>query len=186
MDDEQIIELFWERREQAIEEVSGKYGRYCLSIASNILGSREDSEECVNDAYLNLWKSIPPHRPEKLSAFLGKIVRNLALNKWENFNAQKRNCGQVPAVLDEMHECVPSHEETDGHMDAVELSEIINRFLSALETEKRRIFIRRYWYMDSIKEIAMKHNMSESKVKMSLLRSRKQLRAWLEKEGVNV
>lgn len=186
VEDKQIIDLYWRRAETAISETAKKYGRYCHSIAFNILHSHEDSEECVNDTFFNAWKAIPPQRPNKLSAFLGTITRNLSLNKWEQYNTEKRGLGQVPLALEELHECIPALENADQVADDLTLTEILNQFLSKLPKDRRKIFMRRYWYMDTIKEIAEGYSMSESRVKMSLLRSRNELKRILEREGFDL
>lgn len=186
MEDNQIVELYWARSENAISETADKYGRYCFSIARNILHSSEDSEECVNDTYLNAWNAMPDQRPDKLAAFLGRITRNLSLNRWEKYTAQKRGAGQVPLVLDELQECIPAKERTDRIVDDLVLADILNRFLASLTAEKRKIFMRRYWYLSPVTEIASDFAISESKVKMSLLRSRNELKRFLEKEGVDL
>lgn len=186
MEDRQIVDLYWARSEAAISETAAKYGKYCYSISFRILHSREDSEECVNDAYLSAWKAIPPRRPDKLAAFLGKITRNLSLNKWERYNAEKRGAGQVPLALDELRECVPAPGGGERIVDDLALAEALDRFLGALSEESRKLFMRRYWYLSPIKEIAADYSMSESKVKMSLLRAREQLRQSLEKEGIDL
>ena len=186
MEDKQIIDLYWARSETAISETASKYGRYCHSIAFNILRSHEDSEECVNDTLFNAWKAMPPQRPNKLSAFLGTITRNLSLDKWEQYNAEKRGLGQVPFALEELHDCIPALENADQIADDLTLTEILNQFLNTLPKDRRKIFIRRYWYMNTIKEIAEGYSTSESKVKMSLLRSRNELKQLLEKEGFDL
>lgn len=186
MEDGQIIELFWNRSESAIVETAQKYGRYCHTIAFNILHSREDSEECVNDTYLNAWRTMPPHRPNRLSTFLGKITRNLSLKRWEGYNAEKRRAGQTALALDELSECIPSPGSVERTVDDLALAEVFDCFLAALPQEQRRIFMRRYWYLESIKEIAGVYGFSESKVKMSLLRSREALKHVLEKEGIEL
>ena len=184
MEDKQIIELFWARAEQAITATDEKYGKYCYYIAYNILHSNEDSEECVNDTYLKAWESIPPHRPERLAAFLGKITRNLYINKYKYLTAGKRGEGQYEMALEELNECIPSAVSVEQIMEDRELSEVFNRFLEMLPVEKRKVFMRRYWYFSPVKEIAAEYGMSESKVKMSLLRTRSAFRQYLEKEGV--
>ena len=186
VEDKQIIDLYWARSETAISETSSKYGRYCHSIAFNILRSREDSEECVNDTFFNAWKAIPPQHPNKLSAFLGAITRNLSLKKWEQYSTAKRGLGQLPLALEELQDCIPALENVEQVVDDLTLTEILNRFLSSLPKDRRKIFMRRYWYMCSIKEIAEGYSMSESKVKMSLLRSRNELKQLLEKEGYDL
>ena len=184
MNDQKIVELYWARSEAAIDETAKKYGKYCHRIAYNILFDDEDSKECVNDTYLNAWESIPPHRPNPLATFLGKITRNLSLNRYQRKNAAKRGGGQLPLVLDELYECIPAPGSEDQIIDDLLLAELINRFLSELSPESRRIFMRRYWYMSPIAEIAKSYSITQSKVKMSLLRSRNALKELLIKEGV--
>lgn len=184
MEDRQIIDLYWERSEAALSQTAKKYGRYCHTIAFHVLRSAEESEECVSDTYMAAWKSIPPHRPSVLKTFLGKITRNLALNRYEYLHAEKRNAGQIPLVLDELRECLPSSDHTEDVVDNIVLAELLDRFLAELSAEQRKIFMRRYWYLSSVREIAEEYGLSESKVKMSLFRSRKTLRQILEKEGI--
>lgn len=186
MDDNKIVDLYWERSEKAIAETSTKYGRYCNFIAYNILQNFEDSDECVNDTYIKAWNSMPPHRPNRLSTFLGKITRNLSLNRYEKNTTQKRGAGQIPRVLDELQECVPSCSSVEKAIDDIILKDVLNKFLSEIGLEKRIIFMQRYWYMCSIKEIALEHKYSESKVKMILLRLRSDLRLLFEKEGIEL
>lgn len=184
MDDRQIIDLYWERSEAAISETASKYGRYCYTIAFNILHSNEDSEECVNDTYMKAWCAMPPQHPNRLSTFLGKIARNLSLNRYEKFNAEKRGFGQVPLALDELQEAVPAAGSVAQVVEDAALAEIFNCFLAALPTDTRKIFMRRYWYLSSIKEIAADYGYSESKTKMTLLRARNALKQVLEKEDI--
>lgn len=184
MDDKQILELYSERSEAAISETADKYGKYCYYIAYNILYDNQDSEECVNDTYLKAWQTIPPHYPSMLSTYLGKITRNLALNRYKYNNRQKRGEGQTALVLDELLECVPATNTTEQTVEENILVEVLNRFLDSLPEEKMKIFMRRYWYMSPIKEIADDFVMSESKVKMILSRSRSKLLQILEKEGI--
>lgn len=186
MEDHQIIELYWSRLEQAITETAKKYGRYCYSIAYGILHSNQDSEECVNDTYLRAWDSIPPTKPERFQVFLGKITRNLSLDKCRYNQAEKRGSGQLPLVLEELHDCIPAGNDVEQLVEIMALAELLNRFLESLSPDHRRIFMRRYWYFSEIKEIAGDLGMSESKVKMSLLRSRKRLKQLLEQEGVTL
>lgn len=183
MEDNEILDLYFERSEDAISETNNKYGKYCKYIANNILHNQQDVEECVNDTYIKLWNTIPPNRPKSLSAFLGKIVRNIALNKYERNNADKRGCGQVALVIDELNECIPNNINVEFEIESITLTNILNQFLASLDVDKRKIFIRRYWYLNSIKDIAHSYGISESKVKMSLLRSRNKLKKVLEKEG---
>ena len=186
MEDKQIVDLYWARSEKAISETADKYGRYCYTIAYNILHSNEDSEECVNDTYLHAWNAMPDQRPNKLSAFLGRITRNLSLKRWEKYTAKKRGAGQVPLALNELQECIPATNYTDSVADDIVLTDVLNRFLASLTAEKRNIFMRRYWYLSSVAEIASDLAISESKVKMSLLRSRNELKQLLEKEGITL
>lgn len=184
MDDNQIIELYWARSEAAISETAKKYGNYCHHIAYNILSNQEDSEECVNDTWLKTWEAIPPTRPERLSAFLGKITRNLALHRYEKYNAIKRGAGQVALALHELEECIPARDNVERVIDDLVLTEILNDFLAGLPAETRQIFVRRYWHLHSVKEIAAEYHISESKVKVTLFRTRRKLRQLLEKEGI--
>ena len=186
MEDKQIVDLFWERSESAISETQRKYGKYCYFIAHNILCSIEDSEECVNDTYMRAWNSMPQHRPSVLKTFLGKITRNLALNRYKTLSADKRNSGQMPLALEELKCCVPGEDNTANIVDDLALTEIFNRFLASLSEEQRRIFMRRYWYLSSIKEIADEYSVGESKVKMTLMRSRNELKTLLETEGISL
>lgn len=182
MEDRQIIELFWNRSEEAVTAAAEKYGNYCHRIAYNILASREDSEECVNDTYLRAWNAIPPHRPENLSAFLGRITRNLAFDRYAMATADKRGGGELPFVLDELQTCLPQ----PGMEEKLALTDALNRFLGSLKPEQRKIFLLRYWQVESVTEIAKKLHMTESKVKMTLLRTRNQLRSILEKEEIGL
>ena len=182
MDDRAIIELYNQRDENAIGETQKKYGRYCHYIAYNILQSNEDSEECVNDAYMKVWNSIPPHKPERLSSFIGKITRNTALDRYAQNRAQKRDSG-VALALDELEECL-TVSAVEDLSDDLALKEAINSFLGTLPKRTRVIFMRRYWYLLSVKEIADGLEMSESNVKVTLLRTREKFRKYLEKEGI--
>lgn len=184
MEDREIVDLYWARSDRAISETERKYGRYCHYIAYNILYNEEDSEECVNDTYMNAWKTIPPHRPSLLKTFLGKLTRNISINKYKSLTAEKRGRGDLPMVLDELHETLAGHEKTESIVEDMVLIDVLNSFLGSMSKEKRMIFMRRYWYFSSIKEIARDFNIGESKVKMSLLRSRNELRELLEKEGI--
>ena len=184
MDDKQIVELYFNRIEAAIEETSRKYGHFCFSIANNILRNKEDSDECVNDTYLQVWNIVPPQKPNSLKAFLGKITRNLALHMWEKRLAKKRGQDAVTLALEEFQECIPSMSNVEQLAEQIVLVEVLNQFLGTLEQEKRRIFMARYFYFYSIKEIASLYKMSENKVKMILLRSRENLKNILEKEGI--
>ena len=183
MEDNKIIELYWERSETAITETQNKYGRYCHYIAYNILYSNEDSEECVNDTYLRAWDSMPPHRPERLSAFLGKITRNLALDRYHRSRAQKRS-SNVEVALGELEECIPDVRGGLSVADEIVLRDAINGFLASLPVRTRKVFVRRYWYLSTVKDIACDLDMSESNVKVLLLRTRQRFKSYLEKEGI--
>ena len=184
MEDSQIIQLYFDRSEDAISQTAAKYGKYCHTIAFNILHNFEDSEECVNDTYWKAWGIIPPRRPKRLAAFLGRITRNLSLDVYRHYTADKRSCGELAIALDELGDCVSSTGSMEDHADEMVLVNTLNRFLTSLSAEHRKIFMRRYWYVCSVKEIADDYGITESKVKMSLLRSRNQLKAVLEKEGI--
>ena len=172
MDDKQIIDLYWTRSERAIAETDKKYGKLCHRIAFNMLANPQDSEECVSDTYLKTWSIIPPKRPVKLSAFLGKITRNLALNRYEKYTAEKRGGGEVSVALDELAECIPDPNSVERMVDNRILMDKLNLFLEGLPSETRKIFMRRYWEVCSIQQIAKIYGISESKVKVSLFRTR--------------
>lgn len=184
MEDSKIIALYWDRSENAISETANKYGRYCHYIAHAILQNEEDAAECVNDAYLRAWNAIPPRSPNDLRTFLGKITRNLALNRWECRTAEKRGAGQLPQALEELHECIPSNDSAEQIIDKIVLQDLLNRFLGSLKPDTRKIFVRRYWYFSSVKEIAAEYGMTESKVTVTLCRTRQRLARMLEKEGI--
>ena len=187
MDDSSIVELYFARSEQAIQETDTKYGGYCYSIAYNILANQEDSEESVNDTYLSAWNSIPPHEPRSyLFAFLARITRHLSLDRCRSRNREKRGGGAVAALTEELLQCLPGGETPEEALDLQTLGERISAFLQAQPAEKRNLFLRRYWYCDSILDIARRYGLSESKVKSSLSRSRKALREQLRKEGYDV
>ncbi len=184
MEDIRIIELYSARSERAIAETATKYGAYLNKIAFNILHDNMDAEECVSDTYMNVWEAIPPAFPKVFKSFIGKITRNLALDRYEKNTAQKRGGGRVPECLEELAECVGGSSEGAGFTEELEISEILNDFLEGLKPDTRKIFVRRYWYMDSIKEIAEGYSLGESNVKTTLFRVREQLREYLEKEGI--
>lgn len=186
MEDQNIIELYFARSERAIGETEKKYGRMLRSIALGILRSDPDAEECENDTYLRTWNSIPPERPSVFSAFLSRITRNLALDRYDKLHAAKRGGGEIPLLLDELAECIPDEHANEEPLEEEELSGIIDRFLKGLSAESRVIFMRRYWFGDTVKEIADRGGFGMSKVKMSLSRSRKALKAVLEEEGYAV
>ena len=179
MSDEEIIDLYWRSQEKAIYETDKKYGRYCNTISFNILQNKEETKECVNDTYLKVWNNIPPQRPNLLKAYIGKIARNLAINLYERKKAKKRDY-TLEVALEELNECVLTSDSVEKEIDYNELIDALNNFLSKLPQEKRKIFIERYWYLYSIKEISLKNEISESNVKTILLRIRNQLKNYLE------
>lgn len=183
VNDREIIQLYFNRDQSALSATAKKYGKYCTSIAKNILGSNEDAEECVNDTYLSAWNSIPPTRPTILSAFLGKITRNLAFNKYKHNHVMKRGSGEIAVVLDELAECVSGLDDVEQEIDRRELVAEINSFLDTLSPKKRNIFICRYWYSDSIPSIAKRYEMTESNVSVTLNRLRSKLKEYLSERG---
>ena len=184
MEDDKIIALYWARKEEAISETDRKYGSYCRSISFRILNDKEDSEECVNDTWLHTWNAIPPGKPEFLAGFLGKIVRNLSISKYRAGHAQKRGSGETQALLDELEECIPSGKSVEDEIEGRETAAAINRFLETLDAESRKIFVRRYFWAEPVKELAGNLNISEGKVKSQLFRMRAKLKMHLEKEGI--
>lgn len=186
MKDSDIIDLYWKREEKAVEVTADKYGSYCYSIAYNILYNHEDAEECVNNTWLGAWNSMPPQRPNCLSAWLGKIARNISINRFKQYNAKKRGAGQTKLVLSELEECIPSQANVERVVDEMVFVEAINQFLYAMPEQKRNIFIRRYWYLSPVRDIAKVYGMSESRVISMLFRMRNELRAHLEKEGITL
>ena len=185
MDDKRIIDLYWARDEEAIRETSLKYGRLCAHIAKNILASREDCEECINDAYFAVWNAIPVQRPGRFSAFVSKITRNLALKKYEYVTAAKRNPSAVVS-LEELGDCVSGTECVESEMEGRRIESSIEDFLWQQGEEKRNVFIRRYWYFDSIENICKCTGFSQSKVKSMLYEMRRKLREHLKREGIEL
>lgn len=185
MDDKIIIDLYWKRKEEAIKETDLKYGKLCASIARNILSSREDSEECVNDAYFAVWNAIPDKRPDIFSAFISRITRNLALKKYEYLSAAKRNPGAI-ASLEELNYCVSGTENPESEMEKKYIESIIDQFLWQQSEEKRNVFIRRYWYFDTIESICTSTGFTKSKVKSMLYEMRQKLRKKLESGGIEI
>ena len=183
MEDSQIIALFFERSEQAIVEISEKYGAAVRKTTANILQDRQDAEECVNDTWLGAWNAIPPQRPNPLAAFVCRIARNLALKKCHSNNAQKRN-GCYYLVLDELAECIPSSVNVEDGFTAKEISAAISRFLDTLEYDDRFAFVRRYWFADSVSDIATMMDQKSHRVSVRLYRTRERLHRYLKKEGL--
>ncbi len=183
MDDNQIVELYWQRNECAISETAAKYGAYCMKISQNILADRADSEENVNDAYLHAWNAMPPQRPAFLSAFLGKLTRNLALNRLKARTAHKRLGDVFSVSLDELSDCAPPLPAPEDEAAAAELGRAISAFLRTQTEEVRAMFILRYFYCGSIAELSERFHCGESRVKTTLLRTRARLKQHLVKEG---
>ena len=185
MEDAQIIELFWHRDEQAIAETAAKYGAFCYGIAMNILAVREDAEECVNDAYHRVWNAIPPQRPVRFRSWLGKIVRNLALNLWDRRHAEKRGAG-LTELLGELAECIPSPRTVERELEDRKLTEAVDRWLRSLDREDQVLFVRRYWYGVALRTLAEERAISPGKLAQRMYRLRQSLRSALEKDGVSI
>lgn len=183
MEDSRIVEFYFKRSEKAIEESKNKYERYCSVIAYNILRSVPDTEECVNDTWLNAWNSIPPSKPKRLASFLGSITRNLAFDRYRKNHSEKRGKGELALCLDELKECIGDRED---FTDILPLKEALNSFMLELTPQAREIFLLRYWYTYSVKEIAEKLDSTEGTVKSSLYRTRCALRIFLESEGFEI
>lgn len=183
MSDETILELYFRRDESAIEKTREKFGSYIKMISKNILGNEEDTEECVYDTYLRAWNSIPPKRPENLATYLGKIVRNLSLDRYRRNNAEKRGSGGAEAILDELSECVSGNSDVESEMYRKELAQAINDFLDTLTDEHSKLFVCRYWYAMPVQEIAKRFRMREGNVSVTLNRIRKKLRTFLLERG---
>ena len=186
MEDEKILDLFFLRDERALAETSDKYGNYCRSIAIAVLNDVQTSEECFNDTLFYSWQAIPPKRPSLFRAFLGKITRNISLKRWDKEHALKRGGGEVALALDELSECVADRTARSAEKieEGMVIREVLDTFLEGLSVQNRRIFMRRYWYCSSVKEIAVALDISESNVMTSLSRVRSKLREALEKAGV--
>ena len=183
MDDEDILTLYRQRQNAALEETAMKYGRLCFSVADHILQNPEDSEECVNDTWLHAWNAIPPQRPMRLKYFLARITRNLALDRWHAMTAEKRGgCGIEP-VLEELAECADPAGSVENELIAKELGDAVQRFVRALPEREGNLFLRRYFYTESIREIAARYRLTENHVMVLLSRTRKKLKAYLIKEG---
>ena len=185
MEDSEIIELFYERSEQAIVELSKKYGSVCSRVANNILNDRSDAEECVNDAYLAAWDTIPPQRPSPLLSYVCRIVRNLAIKRYHSNTAAKRN-STYDVSLDELENCFPSSDSVEDEFDAKETARIIDEFLETLDEENRVMFVRRYWYAATIEELAELFYTSKHNISVRLHRTREKLKKHLIKEGVSI
>lgn len=186
MEDSEIVRQFRERSDDAIRELQLKYKNYCGKIAMNILGSREEAEECVNDAFMRIWEMIPPHEPNCLRAFLGKVTRNLAINRLRKLTAEKRGCGGIEAVYEELSEMISDKSDIEQQQERSEIIREINEFLGSLPKRNRKIFVLRYWYCESVRAIAETLKISENNVSVTLSRVREKLKAHLRKRGYEI
>ena len=184
MDDKAILDLYWSRSEKAISETDTKYGAYCFTIAYNILNNREDSEESVSDTWLAAWNSMPPKRPAVLSAFLGKITRYISLDHWKKRSRLKRGGGEVELCLEELGDCVSGRESAEDALIRKETLAAVNHFLGSLSETERKVFLCRYWYLDSVQDIAEHFGFSPNRTSVLLRRVRQKLNAHLTKEGL--
>jgi len=184
MDDQTLVDLYWQRDERALKISEDTYGAYCMRIARNILGDTEDARESVNDVWLAAWHAIPPHRPAVLQSFFGKLTRNISLKKRRDQRAAKRGGGEWPLIYEELADCIPSQTSVEQEVETIALSECINRFLDGLPAVEQAVFLRRYWYFERIHDIAVHFRFSDSKVKSMLFRTRKKLADALQKEGI--
>lgn len=185
MEDNQIIELYWKRNQEAISESSTKYGRMLKGISFNILSNHEDSEECLNDTYNKAWDSMPPQKPNSLGAYLGRITRNISINRWYEMSAKKRG-GGANILLSELSECIPSSKSVEAEVEAELLENIISNWLSSLPQEDRVLFLRRYWYGDSLNCLSRECITTPKKLASRIYRLRQKLRLVLEKEGISL
>lgn len=183
LDDSEIIGMLFDRDESALTALSRKYGSYCTSIANNILRNREDSEECVNDTYMKTWESIPPEKPKFLSAFLAKITRNLAIDRYRRDHSQKRGGDDMELIFEELEECVSDGSSVEATAERREILAAVNRFLGKLSAKNRIMFVSRYCYCESVHDIAARFGVKENNVSVSLNRTRAQLREYMKKEG---
>ena len=184
MTDSEIVDLYWQRSERAIAETDNKYGRYCHHIAYAVCSDRQDAEECVNDTWLRAWNAMPDKRPSPLSTFLGRITRNLAINRLEKRTRQKRGGGETPLALDELAECLPSEADPVREIELQELREAVHRFVEGLGDTEQKVFVARYWYLAPVEEISARLGWTQSRTKSLLFRLRKRLRDFLEEEAL--
>lgn len=184
MEDQEIINLYYDRSQQAIIETSSKYNAYCMHVAKAILGDAEDAKECVNDTWLKAWNTIPPQKPENLATYLGKIVRNTSIDCMRTQTRKQRGGCNRHVVFEELQECIVYRGNVECEVEGRELTEKINIFLGTLSTFERNVFVCRYWYLDSIRDIALAAQASESRIKSVLFRLRKKLRKYLTEEGM--
>ena len=184
MEDRKIVDLYWERDERAISVTREKYEPYCYAIARNILPRHEDAEECVSDTWLAAWNAMPPRRPRVLGPFLGKITRNLSFDRYRRDHAEKRGGGELPLILEELGDCISGGDTPEEALDRKEILYAINDYLDTLSARKRNLFVCRYWYADSVGDIARRCGMRETAVSMALARIREGLREWLSERGI--
>ena len=184
MKDSEIVELYWQRSEQAIQETDRKYGPYCEHIAYAVCSDRQDAEECVNDTWLRAWNAMPDKRPSALSAFLGRITRNLAINRFERRTRQKRGGGETPLALEELEECIPAEADPAREIELQELRGAIRRFVEGLPDTEQKVFVARYWYLAPVEEISRRLGWTQSRTKSLLFRLRRRLQAFLEEEAL--
>ncbi len=185
MEDEKIIELYWNRDSEALRQINQKYGAFCYNIAHNILEKEEDAKECVNDTWFKIWMTIPPERPKFLQVFLGKITRRLSLERYQRSRAARRGGNAADAIYKELEECTLGGS-SDRQVDAAVIADAVSRFLAELPHDDRIIFVRRYWFADSARQIASRYDMSESWIRFVLRQSREKLKVFLEKEGITI
>ncbi|MBR3059618.1 MAG: sigma-70 family RNA polymerase sigma factor [Oscillospiraceae bacterium] len=185
MEDAGIVALYWARNEQAIQETREKYGGYCYGIAVNLLGSPEDAEETVSDTWQAAWNAMPPERPVSLRAWLGRVVRNLSLSRWNREHRKKRDPGMT-ALLSELEDCLPSPVTVEGTLETRELGRALDAWLGKLSPEDRRLFLRRYWYGMPLQDLAKERGLSPARLAQKMLRLRRSLRTALEKEGISL
>ncbi len=184
MEDSQIIDLYFARSEEAIAQTQNRYGGFCYKIAWNILSNQEDAQECTNDTYLTAWRNIPPTRPNCLCAYLGKITRHIALDRWRRSSAAKRGGGEAALALEELGECIPAKNSAEESLMQKELLRAMNAFLAGLPQAQRKLFVSRYWYLRSVAQLAEATGQSQSNVKTQLFRIRSRLKKYLEQEGI--
>ena len=182
MEDDQVIDLYWMRSEDAITETAAKYGGFCFALAWNLLERREDAEECVNDTWHAAWNAMPPQRPARLRAWLGRVVRNLALDRWHRDHARKRD-GGIPVLLDELAECIPSPRTVEARLEAAELTGAVDRWLGSLDRQDRVLFLRRYWNGTALKDLASQTGTTPDRLAHRMARLRRSLKDALEEEG---
>ena len=183
MEDSRIVELYWQKNSDAIQESISKYGAYCFTIANNILHSKEDSEECVNDTWLHARNAMPPQKPTKLQMFLAKITRNISFNRFNARSAEKRGGGEINLVLDELEECVATETDIEREFEARALEQCVRLFVRSLPERDGNVFVRRYFFAETVSEIAKRYGLTENNVMVILSRTRKKLKSHLIKEG---